>query len=49
MSISQMRAILREKYAGSKKFDAMGDGQIRAIYMRLLNSGQLKGYVGTHA
>lgn len=46
MSIAQMRAILKEKYNGSTKFDNMGDNQIRVIYTRLLNEGKLKGYTG---
>lgn len=46
MSIEQMRAILHRKYAGyirGKNINQMSDGQIRSIYMRLLNAGKLQG------
>ncbi len=43
MSVSQMRAILKAKYAGTSKFDNMSDAQIRAIYTRKLNAGELRG------
>lgn len=43
MSVEQMRAILKAKYSGTTKFDNMSDAQIRAIYNRQLNAGNLRG------
>lgn len=47
MSIEQKRDILKKVYIGanwSKKVDSMPDAQVHAMYMRLLNSGKLKGF-----
>lgn len=48
MSVVQMRAILktRTKYRGCYKWinkvNAMGDGQVIAVYYRMLRAGELK-------
>ena len=48
MSIVQMRCILKErtKYKGSYKWinkvNAMPDGQVVAVYYRMLRAGELK-------
>lgn len=42
MSPAQMRKVLMDKYNQSVKISKMSDAQIYAMYMRLLNSGQLK-------
>lgn len=46
MSVEAMRAVLRKQYNGAYKWvnrvNNMGDGQIVAVYYRMLNSGQLK-------
>ena len=46
MSYDQMRAILKRQYNGAYKWitrvNNMSDGQVVAVYYRMLNSGQLK-------
>ena len=46
MSVEQMRAVLKKQYNGSYKWvnrvNKMGDGQVVAVYYRMLGSGQLK-------
>ena len=46
MSVEAMRAVLRKQYNGAYKWvnrvNNMGDGQVVAVYYRMLNSGQLK-------
>ena len=46
MSVETMRAVLRKQYDGAYKWvnrvNNMGDGQVVAVYYRMLNSGQLK-------
>lgn len=45
MSVEQMRAVLRKAYHGAwkwvSKVNKMSDAQVYAIYMRMLESGQL--------
>lgn len=46
MSVDTMRAILKRQYNGAYKWvtrvNGMSDGQVVAVYYRMLNSGQLK-------
>ena len=46
MSVDTMRGILKRQYGGAYKWIArvnnMSDGQVVAVYYRMLNSGQLK-------
>ena len=46
MSVAAMRAVLRKQYNGAYKWvsrvNNMSDGQVVAVYYRMLNSGQLK-------
>lgn len=46
MSVDTMRAILKRQYGGAYKWvvrvNNMSDGQVIAIYYRMLGSGQLK-------
>ena len=46
MSVEAMRAVLKKQYNGAYKWvnrvNNMGDGQVVAVYYRMLNSGQLK-------
>lgn len=46
MSVGAMRAVLRKQYNGAYKWvnrvNNMSDGQVVAVYYRMLNSGQLK-------
>lgn len=46
MSVDTMRAILKRQYNGAYKWitrvNNMSDGQVVAVYYRMLNSGQLR-------
>ena len=46
MSVEAMRAVLKKQYNGAYKWitrvNNMSDGQVVAVYYRMLNSGQLK-------
>lgn len=46
MSVDTMRAILKRQYNGAYKWitrvNNMSDGQVIAVYYRMLNSGQLR-------
>ena len=46
MSVDNMRGILKRQYNGAYKWitrvNNMSDGQVVAVYYRMLNSGQLK-------
>lgn len=46
MSVDAMRAVLKKQYNGAYKWvnrvNNMSDGQVVAVYYRMLNSGQLK-------
>ena len=46
MSIEVMRAVLKKQYNGAYKWvnrvNNMSDGQVVAVYYRMLNSGQLR-------
>lgn len=46
MSVDTMRAVLKKQYHGAYKWitrvNNMSDGQVVAVYYRMLNSGQLK-------
>lgn len=46
MSVEAMRGILKCQYGGAYKWitrvNNMSDGQVVAVYYRMLNSGQLK-------
>lgn len=46
MDTLQMRAILKKQYNGAWKWtsrvDKMSDGQVQAVYFRMLKAGQLK-------
>lgn len=46
MSVEAMRAVLKKQYNGAYKWitrvDSMSDGQVVAVYYRMLNSSQLK-------
>lgn len=41
MTVDQMRAALKLKYSGSRKFDKMKDDQIIAIYRRLQSKNKI--------
>ena len=46
MGVDTMRGILKRQYNGAYKWvnrvNNMSDGQVVAVYYRMLNSGQLK-------